>query len=324
PNAQLVRISVDAGKYSFDFSRLDRFVALCRSCGVRAYEIGHLFTQWGAAHAPNVYAIVDGTERRIFGFDTDALSGEYPAFLSRLLPALTRRLSELGIADSCFFHISDEPNASCIDNYRKAKAIVAPYLKDFPIMDALSEVEFYTSGICSHPVTATTSAHSFIDAGVPDLWVYYCCGQHTAVSNRFIAMPSVRNRCIAPQLFKYRIKGFLQWGFIFFFNMGSRDLLNPYLDGSGGLQVPAGDAFQIYPTPEGTPLESIRLVVFHEGLQDLSAFSLCASLYGRDRTVAELESVLGEIRFDKCPSSAQVLLDARARINRLIADRLNN
>ena len=321
PNAQLADIRLDNGTYTFDFAKLDRWVALCRSLGIRAYEISHLFSQWGAAHAPEIYAIVDGESKRIFGFDTDALNEPaYPNFLASFLPALTAHLSKLGILQSCFFHISDEPNLSCLENYKKAQSLVLPYLEGCPIIDAMSDVELYTSGISRLPVSSTNVIHRFIDAGAaPNLWAYYCCGEHTAVSNRYIAMPSVRTRCISAQLFKYHIQGFLHWGFNFFFNMGSRDLVNPYLDGSGGTWVPAGDAFQVYPSPDGNPLESIRLTIFHDALQDIAAFSLCASMYGHERVVKELEDILGIIRFDICPSSPQVFLKARMRINELIS-----
>jgi hypothetical protein len=43
--------------------------------------LSHLFTQWGAAHAPKIMATVDGTYRRLFGWETDAISDEYVGFL---------------------------------------------------------------------------------------------------------------------------------------------------------------------------------------------------------------------------------------------------
>ena len=62
------------------------------------------------------------------------------------MPALTAELKSLGIAGKCYFHISDEPSADPekpdYQNYLAAKTFVAPYLKDFKIMDALSHVEF--------------------------------------------------------------------------------------------------------------------------------------------------------------------------------------
>ena len=70
------------------------------------------------------------------------------------------------------FHVSDEPTADQLGSYLKAKAVVAPYLKDYRIMDALSHVEFYESGACEHPIPADDAIEPFVQAPVPDLWTY--------------------------------------------------------------------------------------------------------------------------------------------------------
>ena len=45
---------------------------------------------------------------------------------------------------------------------------------------------------------------------------------------------------------------------------------------------PSGDAFMVYPGPNGTPWSSIRQLVFAEALNDLRAFRLLESLTSRD------------------------------------------
>ena len=78
---------------------------MCLDIGVRTFEIAHLFTQWGAYHAPKIMATVDGEYKRIFGWDTDAASDEYIGFLRAFLTALIAemkaeraRLKKEGIA----------------------------------------------------------------------------------------------------------------------------------------------------------------------------------------------------------------------------------
>ncbi|MBR5742784.1 MAG: hypothetical protein IKX85_03200, partial [Clostridia bacterium] len=68
---QLVKIRLDGGVYSFDFADLRRWIGLCLSLGITHFEIAHLYTQWGAAHAPKIMAAVDGVPRRLFGWETD-------------------------------------------------------------------------------------------------------------------------------------------------------------------------------------------------------------------------------------------------------------
>ena len=53
PTVQLVDVYVnEQGAYSFGFEKLYRWVEMCKRCGVQYYEMAHLFTQWGAKHAP--------------------------------------------------------------------------------------------------------------------------------------------------------------------------------------------------------------------------------------------------------------------------------
>ncbi len=88
-------------------------------CGIRYFEISHLFTQWGAWKTPKIMARVDGVEKRIFGWDVDSGSPEYEEFLSSFLPALAARIDKLGIRDRVYFHVSDEPTLENLEHYRE-------------------------------------------------------------------------------------------------------------------------------------------------------------------------------------------------------------
>jgi hypothetical protein len=316
---QLVDVTVEAdGHYTFSYDKLDRWVALCHECGIRYFEMSHLFTQWGAAHAPKIVALVDGEEKRIFGWDTDAAGEEYATFLKEFLPSLVEHLKALGIDKACKFHLADEPHDGCVDQYRHAKEVVSEALAGYDIMDALSSIDFYRDGLVSLPIPASDHIGPFLEAGVEGLWTYYCCVQGKDVSNRFIAMPSCRNRAIGMQCFKYDIAGFLHWGFNFYNNMYSVDAINPYLDATGELQVPAGDSFMVYPAPDGTTLPSIRLMVFREALEDLAAMKLCAEKHGKEAVVNAMETVFGDIRFDRCPTTGEQMLAVRAAVDNLL------
>lgn len=317
---QLVDISLCNGAYIFGFDKLKRWVKLCRSVGIRYFEISHLFTQWGARCAPKIVCNVDGVEKRIFGWDTPATGGAYEAFLRAFLPALTEQLCALGIEKETFFHISDEPSLEHLDSYLAAKQVVAPYLESFPIIDALSNFDFYEQGVVQNPVPATDHIEPFLQHQVPNLWCYYCCGQTRNVSNRFIAMPSARNRILGVQLFLYQIAGFLHWGFNFYNTMQSLEHINPYEVTDGGLAVPAGDPFVVYPGPGGIPEESIRLMVFDELLADLRAFSLLAQRKGRAHVISLIEKLAGgPVTFSQYPQSDEFILSLREQVNRELA-----
>lgn len=320
PTVQLTGVKRTADGWEFDFSRLDRWIDMCDRCGVKYFEISHLFTQWGALHAPKIVAETDEGEKKIFGWDTDATSDEYTAFIRAFLGAFLAHMRARGDDSRCYFHISDEPNAAHLEQYLKAKATVSDLLDGYPVMDALSDYEFYKTGAVTTPIPANNHIEPFIEGGVEPLWTYYCCGQGIGVSNRFLAMPGARTRYIGVQFYKYRVFGFLQWGYNFYYNQGSYDPVNPYVDSTGNYFVPSGDAYSVYPATDGTALESMRIVQFREAIDDLRAMELAGSLAGRDAVIAAIEELTGEVVFSRCVCDSAVMLAIRERINSIIAD----
>lgn len=317
---QLVEVRLLDGVYSFGFELLDRWIDMCDRVGIKYLEIAHLFTQWGAYHAPKVMAWVGGEYRRIFGWETDAHCEEYREFLRAFIKAFLAHMKKRGDDKRCFFHISDEPFGEQLESYKASRDTVFDLLEGYTIMDALSDFEYYSSGVVKTAIPSNDHIKSFIEHGVPDLWTYYCCVQGVDVSNRFIAMPSYRTRSIGMQMYKFNIVGFLHWGFNFYNNRYSYDAINPFIDPSGDDFVPAGDMFSVYPAQDGTPLESIRLSVFFDALQDIAAMKLCEKYYSREEIVSEIEKIFGEsIAFDKCARSAATMLAIRERINEMIA-----
>ncbi|QGQ94429.1 DUF4091 domain-containing protein [Paenibacillus psychroresistens] len=321
PTVQLIDVEQLAkGEYLFSFKKLLRWVELCNSHGVVYFEFSHFFTQWGAKHAPKVMAVVNGELKRIFGWETDAGGEEYKHFLDQMLPELVAFIQLHQLSERCYFHISDEPPLLDVDAYRTAANIVKKHLAGFPIIDALSSYTFYEQDVVRRPIPALDHIEPFLDNGVPELWTYYCCGQYKEVSNRFYNMPSSRNRIIGFQLYKFQISGFLHWGYNFWYTAYSLKAIDPFKITDAGYAFPSGDAFLVYPGDEG-PIESIRLEVFFEALQDLRALQLLEELIGRKLVLELLESDLEEeLTFKKYPTGSQWLLMKRELINRTIAD----
>lgn len=313
---QLVEVRCENGAYAFDFSRLERFLALCESCGIRYFEMAHLFTQWGAQCAPKILVWENGALQKKFGWHTPAMGAEYRAFLAAFLPCLTRFFAERGLVERVYFHISDEPEPEHLASYRAAAEFVRPYLAGFKTLDALSDYEFYRTGCVERPVVANDHIETFLENGVQGLWTYYCMGQGKEVANRFIAMPSARNRILGVQLYLYRIQGFLQWGYNFYNLQHSLSVLDPYFCNDSGDAFPAGDPFLVYPGPDGAPEESIRLMSTCEALFDLRALQLLEKLRGREFVEGLLHQGLGyRITFRRYPRGEEWLLDMRARVN---------
>ncbi|OGV31024.1 MAG: hypothetical protein A2020_00110 [Lentisphaerae bacterium GWF2_45_14] len=315
---QLVDIEKKADKYSFEFSRLTRWIDMLFRNNIKYIEFSHLFTQWGAGHAPKIIARENGVEKKIFGWETDAAGDDYKNFLAQFLPALRRFIRENKLESICVFHISDEPGVQHMESYRKALEAAAPHLEGMTIMDALSSIDFYDSGLVKNPVPSNNHIEPFRERKIKDLWTYYCCSQAIKVPNRFFAMPSERNRILGMLLYDYEIGGFLHWGYNFWYSQYSIKEINPYEITDAGKAFPSGDAFLVYPGENG-PVDSIRHEVMREGLQDLRALKLLESMIGREKTSKLLkEDVNGRFAMDNYPRGKEWLLNKRERINQAI------
>ena len=311
----LVDITRTEDGYTFGYEKLDRFMDLCDRCGVAWFEMSHLFTQWSATHAPQVFARVNGRKKQIFGWDTDAQSPEYVAFLRMFIRDLLDHLRSRGLDRRCFFHISDEPNMAVFDSYVAAKNSVIDLFEGYPVIDALSDYEFYEQGQIAMPIPAVTNAEPFLKNDLPMRWTYYCCAQYKDVSNRFLAMPGQRTEILGVQLYKYRIDGFLQWGFNFYNSASSWHVINPFTDLSGDNWVPAGDTFAVYPAPDGTAWKSLHGMLFSEALEDLRLLQTCEAKLGRDRVMElVMQDVPEEITFTSYPKDAAYLLHLKERL----------
>ena len=110
------------------------------------------------------------------------------------------------------------------------------------------------------PIPATDHIKPFIDK-VPQLWTYYCGAQFKDVSNRFFSMPSQRNRVIGYQLYKFDVKGFLHWGYNFWYKRLSVGEVDPFEETDAGGFFPSGDSLSYIRARTETAL-SLRLKVF--------------------------------------------------------------
>lgn len=319
PTVQLVDVTKTENGYEFGFDKLEQWIAMCDRVGIKYLEMTHFFTQWGAKHAPKIVANVKGEQKKIFGWRTRAAGRKYGAFLDAFAQQLKRFIADKGISERCFFHVSDEPNKAFLRHYKKASAIVQRNFGNFPIVDALSDFDFYSKGLIKLPIPANNHIEPFI-GNVDELWTYYCCAQNNKyVANRFFNMPSQRNRILGYQLYKYNVKGFLHWGFNYWFTQYSLKAIDPYKVTDAGGAFAAGDSFVVYPGADGKPLSSLRLKVFYDAFQDMRALQLLESLTDRETALSIIDDK-GDLTFSNYPHSDEWQLQTRERINRAIAN----
>ncbi len=319
---QLVKVYKVGGGYRFDFSNLKKWTDMCLDCGIKYFEISHLFTQWGAKHAPKIIVIDrKGREKKAFGWKTRTSSKKYNEFLEAFAKELIEFIDKNGLREKCFFHVSDEPQMHHLKIYKKRAEFIRRIFPGFKVIDALSDFDFYKTGAVTLPIPCESDIEDFVGK-VPELWTYYCCGQgENYFPNRFIAMPSLRNRIIGTLLYKYDCKGFLQWGYNFYNSQYSIRAIDPYEVTDAGGGFPSGDSFVVYPGKNGEVLESLRLKVFYDGFQDLAALKLLESKIGREKTVELIECELVKpLSFTEYPHSDEWILNLREQINQKIME----
>ena len=320
PCVQLVDIVKDGSTYQFNFDKVRRWISLCKKNGIAYYETSHLFSQWGMKFTPNIMVEENGKKDYYFKWGVPSDSPEYEAFLGQLIPALFDVLREEGIEQNTFFHISDEPGGSHVATYERISKMLKPLLGSSKRMDALSHYEFYEKGLLDIPVASTNQIRPFLEQKIENQWAYYCCSQFSKVGNRFMAMPSYRNRVLGLQLYKYNIQGFLQWGFNFYNSRCSMYPINPFLTTSADVSFPSGDPFTVYPGKKGPQL-SLRALVFYDALQDIAVCRLLEEKLGHDAVVELIEKEAGmSIEFDEYPRNSDFLLNLREKITDLIAE----
>ena len=134
-------------------------------------------------------------------------------------------------------------------------------------------------------------------------------------------MESARNRIMGVLLYLQGYRGFLHWGYNFWYSAYSYKLIDPFRVTHSDYGFPSGDAYLVYPGEDGFPLGSVRAEVQYEALMDLRALELLESLAGRDE-VEELiysESSVRPMDMDVYPHGADYLLKLREKV----ADAIN-
>lgn len=318
PTVQLVDVRREGEKYYFKFDKLERWIALCDKCGIKYFEMSHLFTQWGAEHAPKIMAQTENGYERIFGWETNAAGRHYADFIRQFGSAFKVFIEKHDIGHRCYFHVSDEPSIQHLLAYRKASKLVDEVFGEYNHIDALSDYAFYKMGYIQTPVPSEERIDDF-KGNVPELWTYYCCGPFkNNMPNRFFCMPSLRCRIIGIIMYAYGVDGFLHWGYNFWYTQYSVAAIDPYKVSDAGGHFPSGDSYVVYPGEDGTPNCSLRLKVFYDAVQDYTAMQTLERCTDRETALALIEKHMGKISFSKYSKNENDLIALMREVYSLI------
>ena len=101
---------------------------------------------------------------------------------------------------------------------------LAPWMK---VMDALSEISFAREGLTDMPIPLITYAPDFVKEGYP-AWAYFCCGPRGRYVQREFDTPLTKTRMIGWLFYRTRVRGFLHWGYNYWYRSQTRELIDPY------------------------------------------------------------------------------------------------
>lgn len=316
-NVQLVEIERDGDGWRFGFDKMRRFVRHAKRCGVEIFEHCHLFSQWGADNAPNIY---DKDGNRIFGYDTKAAGKEYTKFIRAYLTEFNKFAKEEKIEKKILWHISDEPTAKQIEGYRAARNTVADLLSESIVSDAMFDTSFYEAGLVDQPILSIDCLEKYDEKKCPDIALYYTGGE-TGTTNRKICNTAATTRVLGVLLYKYNAKGFLHWAYNFYYDISSRGFSDPKVNPCA-YRLHPGITFLSYPINQkgvATVYPSMREELMREAMDDLSALKLLESKIGREKTLAICEERLGTIKSNTIPEG-EAMRELREIINRSIEE----
>lgn len=316
---QLIDIELKGSKYYFNFEKFKKWIRIAKKCGMEYFEISHLFSQWGAKFPPKIIVKKNKKDVKMFGWHTKVSSLEYQKFIKAFLNEFVSVLKKMKIEKNTFFHISDEPQLKDFKTYKFAKKIVSEELKDFKVIDAISDYEFYKNGLIKNPVCGLDLLKPFLDNDVENLWCYYCTSQWNKVSNRFITMPSVRTRILGLLIYKFNLKGFLHWGYNFYNTQYSLEKINPYIRTDAAWAFPSGDSFLVYPSKDGTPEESIRLMLMKDAMEDIKLLYFLEEHIGRENVLKIIENKKYKtLTFEDYPIQKEYFYELRNKIDKIL------
>ena len=278
------------GKYVFDWSRVKRFMAMCKEIGFKKFEWSHLWVYWGVENPTRIYKKVNNEYVTLWQPDISGFSDIFVNFLKQFLPEFHRFLLDEKVLENSYFHLSDEPEDKHIENYRKAQNLLnelAPWMH--PIMDALSDIKYGREGLVDIPIPLLPSAQAYLDEKIPH-WVYFCTSPRGKYLNRFFDTPLPKLRMAGWLFYHLKAEGFLHWGYNYWNKLETEQILDPFNQSDAGLypEIPSGDPFVVYPGPEG-PISSIRWEVFAESLQDFAILQT-AGIDKDDKRFSELRT----------------------------------
>ena len=185
------------------------------------------------------------------------------------------RAKELGLLDHAYIYGCDENPEAMFPGVERAAAYLKQQYPGALILTTTYDHSFGTNsllqsmhGFCPLTPSYKRDLADKVRATGKQVWWYTCCGPHHPFLNTFIEYPALDGRLLmGAQTAKYRPDGYLYYE-ISIWN-GHPITGGPFTDyDPRSWTTYHGDGSWTCPGPNGTPLATIRLENFRDGLED--------------------------------------------------------
>ncbi len=223
-----------------------------------------------------------------------AAAAEWMAFLRPRY----RKAKELGLLDHAYIYGCDENPADVFPQVERTAAMIKAEFPDVPVMTTTYDHSYgLDSGITSVdawcPLTPRFDPAKAAKARArgKEVWWYICCGPRHPHANMFVEYPAIEGRLLMGAMTaKYRPDGFL------YYQISIWNAERPIESGPFTTWDPRswttyhGDGSWTCAGPGGTPLATIRLENFRDGLEDYAYFRTLEATVAKVEASAELRA----------------------------------
>ncbi len=287
----LAKPELAGGGLRYNFSDFERYVETWEAAGVKGQiDGGNLMERQRRRDATIMTEawVVEGGKPVLRSIPWNDPRAQQ--FLNTFLPALYKRLQELGWTKKYVQGIMDEPNQWEIPAFLDAAAKVRKFMPGVRTIEPVGlrqDVGFMKKTVDIWvPLLGTfdekldlLQKHISEDNG--EIWYYTCLSPRGKYPNRFVDTSLTKVRLLHWINYKWNFTGFLHWGGNFWGPEPLKDT-QPVIN-EGRTYLPPGDAFITYPARMGL-YSSIRLEQMREGIED---YALLKQLDAKDRALAQ-------------------------------------
>jgi hypothetical protein len=205
---------------------------------------------------------------------------------------------ELGVLDHAYIYGCDEATADLFPQVQQAAVLLKSEFPDVMVMTTTYDQSYGMNSViktmdafCPLTPSFDPAKAAAARAAGKQVWWYICCGPHHPHLNMFIEYPAIEGRLLMGAMpAKYRPDGFLYYQ-ISIWNAEKPITTGPFTDWDArSWTTYHGDGSWTCVGPDGTPLPTIRLENFRDGLEDYAYHRLLESLVAK----AEASPALGQ------------------------------